>query len=201
MSPHGALRAYTVLLTAEPLRGSPIAHLIQSRYGPHISDVRVGKGAILSPHGALRAYTVLLTAEPLRGSPMVLLLQYRTLSDSSDRSDRSDSSFKPITSSFILSLTLTFSAFGTEVFFVFVKLKIRSALLGLSSILRLIAGLPRTVSFDADVPVYVQLQPVSITVQSPGVNAILRLTSLPAALPVRTICIYGVEEAVTSFVE
>ena len=104
LSPHGALRAYTVFLTAEPLRGSPIAHLIQSRYGPHISDVRVGKGAILSPHGALRAYTVLLTAEPLRGSPMVLLLQYRTLSDSSDRSDRSDSSFKPITSSYCHSL-------------------------------------------------------------------------------------------------
>ena len=40
MSPHGALRAYTVLLTVEPLRGSPMSHILQYRYSPHISDVR-----------------------------------------------------------------------------------------------------------------------------------------------------------------
>ena len=44
MSPHGALRAYTVLLTVEPLRGSPMSHLLQYRYSLHISDVRVGRG-------------------------------------------------------------------------------------------------------------------------------------------------------------
>ena len=44
LSPHGALRAYTVLLTAEPLRGSPMSHLLQYRYSLHISDVRVGRG-------------------------------------------------------------------------------------------------------------------------------------------------------------
>ena len=104
MSPHGALRAYTVLLTAEPLRGSPMSHLLQYRYSLHISDVRVGRGAIMSPHGALRAYTVLLTVEPLRGFPMSYLLQYRTLFDWSDLSDRSDSSFKPITFPYCHSL-------------------------------------------------------------------------------------------------
>ena len=31
VSPHGALRAYTVLLTAEPRRGSPMAHILQHR--------------------------------------------------------------------------------------------------------------------------------------------------------------------------
>ena len=77
MSPHGALRAYTVLLTAEPLRGSPMTRLLQYRHSLHISDVRVERVAIMSPHGALRAYTVLLTVEPLRGSPMTRLLQYR----------------------------------------------------------------------------------------------------------------------------
>ena len=65
LSPHGALRAYTVFLTAEPLRGSPMAHLLQFCR------------AILSPHGALRAYTVFLTAEPLRGSPIAHLIQSR----------------------------------------------------------------------------------------------------------------------------
>ena len=44
MSPHGALRAYTVFPTVEPLRGSPMSHLLQYRYSLHISDVRVGRG-------------------------------------------------------------------------------------------------------------------------------------------------------------
>ena len=39
---------------------------------PHVADVRVRAGSILSPHGALRAYTVFLTDEPLRGSTRVL---------------------------------------------------------------------------------------------------------------------------------
>ena len=48
MSPHGALRAYTVLLTAEPLRGSPMTYLFQYRYSLHISDVRVGRGYLVT---------------------------------------------------------------------------------------------------------------------------------------------------------
>ena len=48
LSPHGALRAYTVLLTAEPLRGSPMSHLLQYRHGLHISDVRVGRGYLVT---------------------------------------------------------------------------------------------------------------------------------------------------------
>ncbi|MCI5782973.1 MAG: hypothetical protein MR030_01195 [Bacteroidales bacterium] len=38
VSPHGALRAYTVLLTAEPRRGSPMAHLLQHRTLSDSSD-------------------------------------------------------------------------------------------------------------------------------------------------------------------
>ena len=38
VSPHGALRAYTVLLTAEPRRGSPMAHLLQHRTMSDSSD-------------------------------------------------------------------------------------------------------------------------------------------------------------------
>ena len=69
VSPHGALRAYTVFLTAEPRRGSsPGVIFVIIRYGAHLPEVRVGRGDILSPHGALRAYTVFLTAEPRRGS-------------------------------------------------------------------------------------------------------------------------------------
>ncbi len=48
LSPHGALRAYTVLLTAEPRRGSPMSHLLQCRHGLHISDVRVGRGYLVT---------------------------------------------------------------------------------------------------------------------------------------------------------
>ena len=73
VSPHGALRAYTVFLTAEPRRGSsPGVIFVIIRYGAHLPEVRVGRGDILSPHGALRAYTVFPTAEPRRGSSRVL---------------------------------------------------------------------------------------------------------------------------------
>ena len=86
VSPHVALRAYTVLLTAEPRRGSTLVssslvtvsdahlmvHLLLYQRRPHLPEVRVGRCDILSPHGALRAYTVFLTAEPRRGSSRVL---------------------------------------------------------------------------------------------------------------------------------
>ena len=44
VSPHGALRAYTVFPTAEPFLCSPMSHILQYRYSLHISDVRVGRG-------------------------------------------------------------------------------------------------------------------------------------------------------------
>ena len=86
LSPHGALRAYTVFLTAEPRRGSSrvlsssvtVADVSRWRNifsimnRSHLPEVRVGSGDVMSPHGALRAYTVLLTAEPRRGSTLVL---------------------------------------------------------------------------------------------------------------------------------
>ena len=50
---------------------STFAKNILNFYRPHLPEVRVGRGDILSPHGALRAYTVLLTAEPRRGSTLV----------------------------------------------------------------------------------------------------------------------------------
>ena len=39
MSPHGALRAYTVFPTAEPRRGSPMAYLLQHRTLSDWSDL------------------------------------------------------------------------------------------------------------------------------------------------------------------
>ena len=85
LSPHVALRAYTVLLTAEPRRGSTLVlsslvivadvprwrNIFSIRNRPHLPEVRVGVVGIVSPHVALRAYTVLLTAEPRRGSTLV----------------------------------------------------------------------------------------------------------------------------------
>ena len=44
LSPHGALRAYTVLLTAEPRRGSSLVLSLSATYGPHLPEVRVWSG-------------------------------------------------------------------------------------------------------------------------------------------------------------
>ena len=54
LSPHGALRAYTVLLTAEPRRGSSLVLSLSATYRPHLPEVRMCVGGLrLSPHGAL----------------------------------------------------------------------------------------------------------------------------------------------------
>ena len=46
LSPHGALRAYTVFPTAEPFLCSPMSHILQDRYSLHVSDVRVGRCSV-----------------------------------------------------------------------------------------------------------------------------------------------------------
>ena len=72
LSPHGALRAYTVFLTVEPRRGSLMMELLQYQGQiAHSPRCEWGWKAILSPHDALRAYTVFPTAEPRRGSSRV----------------------------------------------------------------------------------------------------------------------------------
>ena len=62
LSPHGALRAYTVLLTAEPRRGSLPASFISNIHGPHVFR-RANPLYVLSQGDTLRAYPELLIAE------------------------------------------------------------------------------------------------------------------------------------------
>ena len=71
LSPHGALRAYTVLLTAEPLRGSSLVLSLSATYRPHLPEVRMCVGGLrLSPHGAL---TCLYGVSYSRASPRLYL--------------------------------------------------------------------------------------------------------------------------------
>ena len=77
LSPHGALRAYTVFPTAEPLRGSPMAHLLLHRTQSDLSDPSdLSDSPDSSPTFP-------------DGAPSSALSD---LSDPSDRSDSSDSS-------------------------------------------------------------------------------------------------------------
>ena len=46
LSPHGALRAYTVFPTAEPRRGSLHIYFFSIRDRPHVADVRVWSGVL-----------------------------------------------------------------------------------------------------------------------------------------------------------
>ena len=55
LSPHGALRAYTVFLTAEPRRGSTMVKLLQYQGQTAPPRGASGEGDVLSPHGILCA--------------------------------------------------------------------------------------------------------------------------------------------------
>ena len=74
LSPHGALRAYTVFPTAVHLRCTLLAtsSCAKSSITDRTSPRCESSGVLLSPHGALRAYTVFLTAVHLRCTLMTI---------------------------------------------------------------------------------------------------------------------------------